>query len=169
MKSVLFICILGFSSLSIFAQAGQKELTINKLSFLKGSWSGTLEAQDGNTQESARNTDLQAEFSRKGKKIKYLWEYSGADGKPVEEKGKIKVSKDGRSVQFGSESFKVSNFVPAPKEDRYRLILTRQEGPATYRTSFFLSEGKLMINMESRVSEEGAEYQSVRRLFLREE
>lgn len=152
------------------AQTGQKELTISKLSFLKGSWTGTIETVQEGGRESTSSKDITTEFSKKGKKIKYLWMYSDADGEEIKEKGKIKVSKDGRSVQFGSDRFEVSNFVPAPKEDRYRLILSKREGEGvTYRTSIFLSEGKLMISKDSRTSAEGAEYQTIRRLFLREE
>jgi hypothetical protein len=170
MKRIGFVALCLVSALTVGAQTtGSRTLTPQKLGFLKGEWSGTLEIQEDAGQQNGHSTEVTVDFVKKGKKIKYLRAYTDRNGKEVEEKGKIKVSKDGSSVKFGSETFQVSNFVPAPKEDRYRLILTRREASGIlYRTSVFLSEGKLMMNHESKEAAEGSEYTSQRRYFLRE-
>lgn len=158
-------------TLTAFAQDEARKLTAEKMSFLEGAWTGTLDYLDYQDNQTRVELQVKAEFRKAGKKIKYQYIYTEPNGEEVKEKGKIKVSKDGRTLQFGDEEYEVANFVLSPKQDRYRVILTREgkDGgkDAILRKSIFLSEDKLMLNKEVRLMEEKGDYFSRNRYFLK--
>lgn len=147
--------------LTIFAQTEKSkldkpasvQLSIDELSFLTGSWIGTLQYLDYSDDQTKRKLETSMECKKDSDAIEYKFSYIEPNGKKVDgDRTKLTLIENGTQLRLGTEQWRVVSKSIDSRSRTFSIVLSRvgtdNKKPAEFRRMITRNKDELSFRTE---------------------